>query len=441
MNESVTTKLLGLSWPLTVQMLAVSTMPLVDVYFVSKLGNNELATVALAKSIFMPVLFFFIALLNSVKIITSQRHGENNKNAIYEIISSAILLAIIFGGTAIILGYFLAPMLSKLAPSPHVGNLFIPYFRIHVLATVPALVFVSIREGRLGYHDVKMATIISVIANIINGYLDYIFIYGRGFHILTRLNGVALATVVSYGFMGFALFWIHIRNICFRNIIIKFADIKMILNYGIYQAIKRGLESALSPLMVIMIGKLGTAQLAGYYLVMQLFSYSFYPVIAISESICVLSGNFLGNKNISKIISSFKSGTVIGLGYVSISSLFIFIFFKYTTLLAYNEINTHGLFSAIIIAIVCQLISSIQSNTWGALRGVGKLWAGVATSIMSFIIVPPALYYLCFIKKLGVSGIFVALTVNGFILSIVCLVVFYNFCMNAKRNLASCNAS
>ncbi|MEM9488802.1 MAG: MATE family efflux transporter, partial [Myxococcota bacterium] len=184
-------ELIRLSWPIAVSMLSHSAMTMVDTAFVAGIGASALAGVGLAGVAFFTLLCFSIGLLRALKILVSQAVGAKRPEQAAAYTSAGLAIAVLMGLTCTVITELSAPFISTLAASAAASDHAIIYLQIRALSAPTFLLFMALREACYGHGDARTAMVASVLANLGNAFLDYVFVVWCGWGVA----GVAWATV------------------------------------------------------------------------------------------------------------------------------------------------------------------------------------------------------------------------------------------------------
>ncbi len=73
--------LLRLAWPILISQLAISGMGVVDTIMAGQVSPLDLAGVAVAFSIWLPVLMFMVGVFSATSALVAHAFGEDNMNS------------------------------------------------------------------------------------------------------------------------------------------------------------------------------------------------------------------------------------------------------------------------------------------------------------------------------------------------------------------------
>ena len=91
------TKVLKIAWPAVFESFFISLAGMIDVYMVSGLGSEAVASVGLTTQPKFLGLSLFFAMNVAIAAIVARRTGEKDKRRANETLAEAILLTILFG--------------------------------------------------------------------------------------------------------------------------------------------------------------------------------------------------------------------------------------------------------------------------------------------------------------------------------------------------------
>lgn len=181
-----------LAIPMILELSMESVFAVVDIFFVSKLGQNAIATVGLTESVITIIYSIAIGLSTAATAIVARRIGEKNPEAaadagVQSIIISTIVTLILSAAGA----YYAGEILGLMGASAEVIAEGTTFTRI-MLGSSAAIVFLFLINGIFrGAGDAAMAMKSLWIASLINIVLCPLFINFFG------LKGAAIATVIG----------------------------------------------------------------------------------------------------------------------------------------------------------------------------------------------------------------------------------------------------
>ncbi len=167
-----------------------------DMYVIGNFcsDSNALGSVGCTGSLINLILGMFIGLGAGVCVTLSHSLGSGNEEQSSKTVHTAVLLAIIFGGTVTVLGYFLAPtFLEWMNTRPELMRGATLYTQIYFLGSIPNIMYNFCGGMLRSRGDTLRPLVFSAVGGIINVILNLVFVIGFGMGV----EGVAIATIAS----------------------------------------------------------------------------------------------------------------------------------------------------------------------------------------------------------------------------------------------------
>lgn len=197
-DGNVREKLIKLATPMIFGMLGLIIFNLVDTFFVSMLGTNELA----ALSFTYPV----VLILNSLSLgigmgstsLVSQAIGKKNHDEITRLATDSLSLGLFIVFIFIVIGLnTIEPVFRLLGANDVVMPIIVSYMRIWFLGTIFVVIPMIGNSTIRALGDTRTPSMIMIIAAVVNTILDPILIFGLGPFPRLEVPGAAIATVLS----------------------------------------------------------------------------------------------------------------------------------------------------------------------------------------------------------------------------------------------------
>jgi MATE family multidrug resistance protein len=405
-------ELVTLAWPIAVSTISYSVMTLVDTLLVGRLGTAQLAGVGLGGTAAFVLLCFSFGLLRGAKTLVAQAIGAGRRDQAGAYLGAALFWALLIGVGTMSLGLVVAPLLARIPDDPAAGRVAAEYLSIRCLGAPFVLAYIALREVRYGLGDARTPMTATVLANVINMGLGYLLIFPLGFGVA----GAAAATVVAHAFeSGFML--LVQRKDGFGLRATTRAHIAAVWRIGVPTGIQFSLEVGAFGLLAAMISRMGTVQMAGHQIALQVIHFMFMPGLALSEASSVLSGQAVGAGRLElvkkvalvalKITTAYTGLCTVAL--VGGSSLIVRGFTDDVTL---HDTATHLLW----LAALFQVVDGGNVIIRGVLRGAGDVRVPAVVGVVtSWVATPPLAWLLGFGLGLGALGGWIGITVEIFV--------------------------
>jgi len=409
-------------------------MGVVDSLMVGKLGAAPLAAASLGNGLAFILLIIGIGVSLAVTPLVAIAVGAGKFEDCGVYFRQSILVNSILSIVIALAVYFAADLIQYFNQPVEVQIQAKSYMKIIGFSAVPLMFFQTYKQFIEGLSVMRPAMIITLIANLVNAFANWVLIFGNlGFPAL-ELNGAGWATFGSRLFMALALMGFVMNNKFFKQYDVSFhfkninwPVIKKILSLGLPSGFQYFFEVGAFSFAVVMVGWLGTKQLAAHQIAINLASISFMAVLGISVAGSIRVGNAVGMKDIAETRRAGFTASLLGASIMLVAGV-IFILFRnfLPTLYVNDEIVISYASSLLIIAALFQLSDGTQAVGIGILRGLTDVKIPTAITFIAYWIVGlPVGYLLGFTFELGVQGVWIGLLL-GLTTSAILLTLRFN---------------
>lgn len=432
-------KTIKLAYPVIIGQLGIVMMGVVDSIMVGRLGSVPLAAASLGNSLIFIILIIGIGSSSVVTplvaiLVGGKRFSECGvyfrQSLLVNMLLSLVMIGIILIGVNFI---------HRLNQPDEVIELTIIYMSIVGLSALPLMFYQTYKHFIEGFSIMKPAMIIALLANIINAFANWVLIFGElGFPKL-GLAGAAWATFASRVFMALVIMFYVMRNekfkqydVTFHFRSINFPVIKKILRLGLPSGFQYFFEVGAFSFAVVMIGWIGTNELAAHQIAINLASISFMGVLGISQAASIRVGNAMGEQSVSKIRKAGFTAIVLGASIMSLAGLTFILLNKFLPTLYIDDEAVISIASRlIIIAALFQLSDGTQAVGIGVLRGLTDVKGPtIITFVAYWMISLPIAYLLAFNFNLGVEGVWIGLLIG---LTVSAILLTFRFNHKSKK--------
>jgi MATE family multidrug resistance protein len=292
-------EIIRLSLPVIAGMISHTTLNIVDTAMVGRLGDVALASVGLGSFMILVAVLVFGALSIGTQALTSRRLGEGRNDEYPRIVSSSLLLALTVGIAASAAGYLFTPLIfSLLSKDMGVVATGIPYMEIRFLGLVTMVLIFTLRGFVFGVARVRLDMTVSILINLLNILLNWIFIFGKlGFPRL-EVRGAAIASVISTT-IGLAVYLVLVHRRILGPISLR---ARRLLSREIMSSIARiSAPRAVQSVSIVgflvflsFIGRIGVRELAISNIIFKAFNLSFMIGMSVGVASATLVGRSLG---------------------------------------------------------------------------------------------------------------------------------------------------
>ncbi|MDG3583616.1 MATE family efflux transporter [Galbibacter pacificus] len=435
---------LRLAFPVILGMLGHTFVAFADNVMVGQLGTAELAAVSLGNSFIFIAMSLGIGFSTAITPLVAEADGAGNIEQGRSALKHGLFLSTLIGLVLFVILLFAKPLMYLMDQPREVVELALPYLDLVAFSLVPLIMFQALKQFSDGLSQTKYPMYATVVANIVNIVLNYLFIFGKfGFPQL-GIIGAAIGTLVSRFMMVVFLWWLFTTNSKIKKYVTHFKwkviegkMIKKVINLGLPSALQMFFEVAIFTSAVWLSGVLGKNPQAANQIALNLSSMTYMVGVGLSVAAMVRVGNQKGLKNFRELrriaISVFFLTFILEV----IFALFFILFRNWlpTIYLDQNDMinladNTEVIIVAsqlLLIAAFFQISDGLQVTFLGALRGLQDVVIPtIITFVAYWIIGFPISYYFGLKTSLGNMGIWIGL-LSGLTIAAIFLYFRFNY--------------
>jgi putative MATE family efflux protein len=433
---SVPRHLLSFSIPLLVGNLARTSYHIINIIWVGHLvGKNAVGAVGASFPIILVFIGVFIGMSLATTILVSRHYGAKQYDMVERVASNSYPLSLMIGGLLSVSGILSSDFLLRLMETPPENfALASSYLKLNLAAFALLYLDFLIHSILRGMGNTLIPLAFSCIAMGLNALLDPFFIGGFGPFPLHGLNGAAYATIVS----EVVTLIISIAYLNKKSGMAAFRPTKFILDKDItLQLFKIGLPSVVQGSLISVstmfitgfVNSFGSAATNAFGAVGRIDMFVFLPAMSLGMAVSAMTGQNLGAGKAERIKDIFRWGNILTSAMTIPVSLFVVVFPE-TILLAFGLGDDASVvyIGATYLRIVgsCYVFFSIMGITNGVINGAGHTFITMVFTLLSLWLIRVPLAWLLSKTFLGVTGIWVGVSLSFFVTMIISLVYYYS---------------
>ncbi|MBU2651026.1 MAG: MATE family efflux transporter [Bacteroidetes bacterium] len=421
-----------LSIPMVLEMLMESIFAIVDIFFVSRLGADAVATVGLTESMLTIVYSLGVGFAMGATALVSRRIGEKDPEAAATSGFQAIIIGVVFSVPLAIAGIFYAgDLLELMGASPELIESYSGYLRIMLGSNVVIMLLFINNAIFRSAGDAVVAMRVLWFANILNIILDPLLIFGLGPFPELGIEGAAIATVIGRGLAVIYQFYLLFRGS--TRIVLRKKNFRIIPNVMTRLIrlssgnIGQYLIATASWIgMVRIISEFGSEVLAGYTIAIRIIIFALLPTLGISNAAATLVGQNLGagkpDRAERSVWGTSKINVVIlgmiGLMLVAIPEFFIGMFIGDPAVLKSGSACLRIIASGF-------LFYGFGMVLVNSFNGAGDTMTPLWINLFCFWVVEiPLAYFLAITSGIGENGVYYAILIAESLMTITAFVIF-----------------
>jgi len=323
--------ILLLAIPMVLELVLESVFAVVDVFFVSRLGPDAIATVGLSESMLTIVYAVAIGLSMGATAVVARRIGERDHEGAAVAAVQAIAIGVFFAIPFGLLGFwFSRPLLGVMGATPDVLA-HSSYTAVVLGCNGIVLQLFLINAVFRGAGDAAIAMRVLCIANAINIVLDPCFIFGLGPFPRLGVTGAAVATTTGRGIGVLVQMYLLSRND--GRIVIRPRHLR--LNPHVLLNMLKLSGSAVFQMLIgttsyigvmRLFASFGSVGVAACTIVIRIIMFLVLPAWGLSNAAATLVGQNLGANRPDRAEKSVWRAALYNIVFLSVTGLLAFVF-------------------------------------------------------------------------------------------------------------------
>lgn len=371
-------KLLSVMIPILVAQVSTAGVTFINTTMAGHAGADDLAGVSVGAGLFYPLLASIIGLLMAGTPLMAQLIGRKERESLPFIVRSGMVIGLsVWALFTAAYFFFIDDLLASLALEAAVEHI----ARYYLMTMIGVVFFLSLMIPLRCLTDTAGSTSISMklflMAPVINGIFNYLFIYGHGGMPALGGIGAGLATMMTYGFL-LGLFLLVVmkskdlggRQI-FASLALRSKDLREYLVVGVPSGLSIFMEMSLFSLIIVFLSRYGTDALAAYQIADNFASLVYMLPVSCSMALTILIATAVGAGDMTLARRYKKAGFVVAMAGAMMTASFT-VLFRNSIGSVYTDDAAVALIAGqfLIYSAGWQLFDAISTPIQGILRGL-----------------------------------------------------------------------
>ena len=424
--------LILLSVPMVLEMAMESLFAVVDVFFVSRISADAVATVGVTESLLTIVYTVAMGLGIGATAVVARRIGEKDDDGAAQAAAQAIALGLIFSTVIGVAGWFNAERLLRLmGATPSMIESSLGYTQVMFAGNATVTMLFLNNAIFRGGGDPAIAMRVLWIGNAINMVMDPILIFGLGPFPELGVTGAAVATNTGRGIAVAIQLWtlasgnsrIHITRRHLELVPAVMWNVCRLSGSGFLQIL---IDTSSYIGLVRVIATFGSDALAGYTIGIRIVIFAMMPAWGLGNAAATMVGQALGagkpERAEEAVWTAAKYNAIVlgavGALFVAFAPQIVAIFTTDAAVVP-NAVDCLRIVSAGFVFFAYGLVFTQSFN------GAGDTWTPTWINLGCFWAWQIPLAWLLAIKMgMGPQGVYIAMTVAFSTLAVVSGIIF-----------------
>jgi MATE family multidrug resistance protein len=408
-----------LALPVVVVQVGMMLIGVVDTMVVGRLSSEALAAVALGHVAVVAVSSFGIGMLLALDPLVAQAVGANDEVGIRRAVQRGMVLALGLMAPSTLLLMPVESVLTLLSQPPETVPIAAAYVRICIPGLLPFYGFFVLRQTLQAIGRLRPIVITIIFVNLFNLVADWALVFGAGPIPQLGPIGSAWATTAARTLLFVVLMIAARKELTpifdrLDRAVLRLRPLWRTVRLGAPIGFQVQLEMVAFAVIALLMGGLGTVQMAAHQITINIASLTFMVPLGVSTASAIQVGKAIGAGDGLGARRSASAGILIGAGFMSLMAA-LFIGAPRLLASAYTSVEEVLVLAVALIPIAgyFQIVDGIQVVSAGILRGAGDTRAPLVVNLVGFWLVGlPTSLTLAFKLGFGPQGLWWGLVVG-----------------------------
>ncbi|WP_337881070.1 MATE family efflux transporter [Rheinheimera sp.] len=370
--------ILKLSGPIVLAQLTQTMMYVIDTLMAGRVGALDMAAIAVASAIWLPIILTFQGLLLALTPIIAQHFGARQHQAIPATTLQGAYLAGFLATLLMIAMQFIGAPLSYLQMEDEVRQKAVDYLHYVSFGIYPLAGYMVLRNLFEGIGNTKATMWIAFVGLLVNIPANYVFIYGHLGMPALGGAGCGLATALVHCAMFCAMLTYALRSRSSKRYMVRPPSLQpckkelwQIIAIGTPIAFSLFFEVTLFSCIPLLIVHLGAIVVSGHQIANNYSALVFMLPMSMGLATTIRVGHLVGSRDVKELKKAVSTAVQLAmLMAVGIATLTFVARFFVASLYSTDPAVIHIAASILVLACFYQLSDAVQVVCACALRGL-----------------------------------------------------------------------
>lgn len=413
---------LKLALPVILAQLGQILVQFADNVMVGRYGGEDplpLAAVSFGSSVAFMLFIAGIGVAMGLTPIVGELYAQGNRRASSNYLHNGVVFYTLLGVLLMALQFAFEPLLYHMGQPEAVVDMSIPYYRTLALSLPFVMLFGAFKQFLEGVGNTSIVMVIVLISNLLNVFLNWIFIYGAlgasefgvlGAGIATLIARMVTPFMLIAYFMRHRTYKVYMRGFCLSNISLR--SIRRLVQMGLPIAAQMFLESSAFVGTGIMMGWFDEIAISANQIVTTMANSAFMIVMSIGAATTILASHSYGSRDVENLSRAVHASYHLGLVWNAFAAIMFILLRNYIPMLFTENQEVIALTADLLIFVALfQLSDGVQNISIGTLRGIQDVKIITPIAFLAYIVLNlPVGYLFGFKLGMGPEGLILGFT-------------------------------
>ena len=415
---------LKLALPVALAQLGQVLVQFADNVMVGRYGGQDpvpLAAVSFGGAVWFLLFITAIGFSAGLTPLVGELYAQGDTRRSARLLHNGIIFYTLLGAAVMVLQLATQPLLFMLGQPESVVTAALPYYRLLACSIPFIMLFGAFKQFLEGAGNTRAVMVMLIAANLLNIFLNWVFIYGKLGSAEYGATGAGLATLVSRVTLPVMIVAYFMRRPHYKKYLRGFSPVQVsgkalssLTRMGVPIAGQMFLENSAFIATSIMMGWFGEEAIGANQITITLANCAFMIVMSFGAAATIRVSHCYGVRDIRTMSLTVKASYHMGLVWNAFTAaVFILLRHRIPYLFTANAEVADMASRMLVFVALFQLSDGVQNISVGTLRGIQDVRIIMPIAFLAYIALNLPVGYLCGFKLgMGPEGLYVGYIVG-----------------------------